>query len=188
VEAVIHPFVDTKRFNVEKRPDNFFLIVSRLEAHKRVDLAVEAFNELSLPLKIVGSGPEEAKLKAMARRNIEFLGWLPDTQVASLMSSCLAFLYPQEEDFGISALEAQASGRPVIALKRGGALETIVPGVTGEYFEEQSVSSLKGAVAQFRPERYTPSRIRAHAEQFSRQSFKKQFTGTIERIRSYHGI
>lgn len=188
VEEVIHPFVDVERFKVARRPDDFFLIVSRLEPHKRVDLAVAAFNELGLPLKVVGVGPMEAKLRATARPNIDFLGQLSDREVARLMSSCLAFIYPQEEDFGITALEAQASGRPVIAYKKGGALETIIPEVTGEFFAEQSVASLKEAIARFRPERYTPSRIRHHAEKFTRRSFKTKLTATIERLRSRHGI
>ena len=118
--------MDTHRFKPGDRKGDFFLIVSSLVPYKAVDLAVEAFNRLGYPLRIIGSGPEERRLRAMARSNVAFLGWQRDEVVAEAYSRCRALVFPGEEDFGIVPLEAMASGRPVIAYGRGGALETVV--------------------------------------------------------------
>ena len=123
---VIYPPVDTRRFKPGTKKGDFFLIVSSLVSYKAVDVAVEAFNRLGYPLRIIGSGPEEQRLRAMARSNVAFLGWQRDEVVAEAYSRCRALIFPGEEDFGIVPLEAMASGRPVIAFGRGGALETIV--------------------------------------------------------------
>lgn len=187
VAEVLYPPVEVERFQPSRRIESYFLIVSRLEPHKKVDLAVQAFNELKFPLKIVGDGPELRRLQAMAKPNVELLGRVSDESKLGLLSHCQAFIYPQEEDFGITAVEAMASGRPVIAYGKGGALETIVPGITGEFFSEHSASSLKAAVAKFNPTRYTSSRIAAHAAKFSKAHFKKNFTALVERNRTHHG-
>lgn len=185
--AIIYPPVELDRFRPVKNPDQYFLIVSRLEPHKSVDLAVAAFNKLGFPLKIVGNGPELPKLQALAKNNIEFLGRLDDRAVADLMARCRAFIYPQEEDFGISAVEAMAAGRPIIALEKGGARETIIPGRTGEFFAHQTATDLEQAVASFVPERYTASTIRRHAEKFSQDAFKKNWQEFMERTVKIHG-
>jgi len=181
VDAVIHPPVAVERFQTRKGFDNFFLIVSRLEPHKKVDLAIEACHRAGVPLKIVGEGPQESYLKGIAQSNVEFLGRLSDEKYAALMSRCAAFLYPQEEDFGISAVEAMAAGRPVIAYGQGGALETMVSGVTGEFFTPQTPEALSHALASFEPGRYTPSRIRSHAQQFAEERFRKEFGAFVHR-------
>ncbi len=188
VDEIIFPPVDIDIFQTTKNIEPYFLIVSRLEPHKKIDLAIHAFNELGLPLKIVGSGPQLGKLMAMAKSNIEFLGRASDAQKVALLARCQAFLYPHEEDFGITAIEAMASGRPVIAYAKGGALETIIPGINGELFFEQTTVSLKKAVASFNPKRYNSSRIVATAERYSKERFKKSFTRLAERSIRRYGI
>lgn len=173
--TVINPPVDTAHY----RPDpdsrgDYFLIVSRLIPYKRVDLAIEAFNRLGLPLKVVGAGRQEAELRGMAKGNVQFLGKMQDAELKQLYAGCKAFIFPGMEDFGITPLEAQASGRPVIAYGAGGALETVVPGVTGEFFKEQTAASLAEVVSRFNASDYDPAAIRRHAETFDKEVFKRR--------------
>ncbi|MEJ2347771.1 MAG: glycosyltransferase, partial [Patescibacteria group bacterium] len=147
---VIFPPVELERFKIDpknnKRKD-FFLVVSRLVSfYKKVDLAISAFNDLGLPLYVVGTGGSEKRLKAMAKGNIKFLGHLTDAKLADYYKKCTALVFPQEEDFGIVALEAQAAGAPVIAYKKGGALDTVIEGKTGVFFDKQTKESLIKAV------------------------------------------
>jgi len=188
---VIHPPVDTKRFRLRTEKENYFLIVSSFVPYKRVGLAVEAFNRLGYPLKIVGSGPVEKGLRSKARSNVEFLGWLPDEAVADRYSRCRALIFPGEEDFGIVPLEAMASGKPVIAYGRGGALETIIPynqdvnasreAPTGIFFQEQNSDSLIDAVERFcEIEReFDPAAIRNHTLHWDREIFKEKIKKCI---------
>jgi len=187
---VIHPPVDTNRFKIQGEKEDFFLIVASFAPYKKVGLAVTAFGQLGYPLKIIGSGPEEKRLKSMAPSNAEFLGWQPDEVVANCYSRCRALIFPGEEDFGIVPLEAMASGRPVIAYGKGGALETIVPysqknkrgkTPTGIFFYEQTVSSLVEAVKQFNKieKAFNPSAIRKYAQQWDRKIFKKKIKKSI---------
>ena len=147
---VVHPPVDTGRFAPQKGPKDYCLVVSALVPYKRVDLAILACNELKVPLKVVGSGPEEARLRAMAGDNIQFLGWRSDHELEDIYARAKALLFPGEEDFGITPLEAMASGCPVLALGRGGALETVrgqdSPSPTGRFFYEQNTQSLMQAM------------------------------------------
>lgn len=184
--TIIHPPVETSKFNLGNKIENYFLIVSRLRPYKRVDLAIEAFNALGFPLKIIGTGEEYRKLKKMAKKNIEFLGPLSDEEKASLLSRCIAFIHPQEEDFGITALEAMASGRPVIAYKKGGALETVIDGVTGIFFEDQTPWSLVDAVREFKPEVFDPKRIREYAMNFDTSIFKRKIAEFVEKSYKEH--
>jgi glycosyltransferase involved in cell wall biosynthesis len=172
--VVIHPPVRCKLFNIVDQDEDYFLILSRLVPYKRIDLAVKAFNELGLPLVIIGDGEEREKLEAMAKGNIQFLGRQSDEVIKEYYAKCRAFVFPGEEDFGITPLEAQASGRPVIAYGKGGALETVVDGVTGTFFDEQTTESLVNAVKKFEKMSFDKHEIRKHAETFDEEIFKKK--------------
>ncbi|MFH1172898.1 MAG: glycosyltransferase [bacterium] len=171
---LIHPPVETERFSINSQLGNYYLIGGRLVPYKRYDLAVQAFNKLGIPLKIFGEGPELAKLKKIAKDNIKFVGKVNDEQLSRLYAQCLAFIHPQEEDFGITAVEAMASGRPVIAYASGGALETVIDGVTGKFFDEQSWEALADTIIRFKPEEYNPQAIREHARKFDVEVFKRK--------------
>ncbi len=188
---VLHPPVDTKRFVLRNEKEDFFLIVSSLVPYKRVDLAIKAFNQLGFNLKIVGSGPEEKRLRSLARSNIQFLGWQPDKVVSEYYSKCRALIFPGEEDFGIVPLEAMASGKPVIAYGRGGVLETVISydrdgqennrAPTGLFFYEQEADSLIGAVKEFEKieKDFDPRAIRNHALRWDREIFKENLKKSI---------
>ena len=178
--TIIYPPVETARFHPADGYDDYFLVVSRLIPYKRIDLAVLAFNELGLPLKIVGEGRDRAALQSLARPNIEFVGWVDDEALQGLLSRTRAFIFPGLEDFGIAPLEAMAAGRPVIAYAGGGALDTVQPGVTGEFFTELTPESLAGVVREFDPTRYDPATIRRHAEQFDRAVFQQKLGQFVE--------
>jgi len=170
---VVYPPVSTDEFSISTAPKNAFLIGGRLVSYKRYDLVVEAFNRIGLPLIVFGSGPEEAKLRAMARSNISFVGRVTDDERARLYANALAFIHPQEEDFGITAVESMAAGRPVIAFKKGGATETVIDGVSGIFFEEQTWETLADTLLHFDEKTFNPNVIKAHAEQFSLLRFRK---------------
>jgi glycosyltransferase involved in cell wall biosynthesis len=176
---IIFPPVQTKKFSIAT-PENYYLIGGRLVGYKRYDIAIQAFNRLGIPLKIFGEGPALEKLKSMAKKNIEFLGSVSDREKAELYSKCLAFIHPQIEDFGITAIEAMASGRPVIAYGAGGALETIVPGQTGEFMDEQSWEELGTLVIRFEPEKYNPQTIKEYAAQFDEERFRNQIKDYVD--------
>lgn len=179
---VIYPPIRVSDFAISDKVDDYYLIVSRLRPYKRVDIAIQAFNNLKLPLKIIGGGSEYRKLKNMARSNIEFLGELSDKDRNYHLSRCKAFLYPQIEDFGITALEAMASGRPVIAYAGGGALETVVEGETGTFFEEQTWESLAHKILRFDDKHYNKKIIREHAKKFDEEEFKLKIQNFINSL------
>ncbi len=171
---VIYPPVEVAKYQPAQMQENFYLIVSRLNSYKKIDLAVEAFNRLGLALKIIGSGPYLHSLKAMAKPNIEFLGRLGDKEVAEYYAFCKALIFPGEEDFGIVPVEANAAGRPVIALRKGGALDTIIEGVNGLFFEESTVESMIKAIQPFEAGKFyfDPQVIRKQAMRFDKEVFK----------------
>jgi glycosyltransferase involved in cell wall biosynthesis len=174
---VIHPPVNVEQFFVSEKDEGYYLIVSALVPYKRVDLAIEAFNVLGERLLVVGTGPESKRLQSIANRNIQFLGWQSDVQLSRLYAGCRAVIFPGIEDFGIVPLEAMASGKPVIAFGKGGALETVVDdprSPTGLFFHEQSVQALKDAMVKFSTSRFDPLTIRSHAERFARPLFKER--------------
>jgi glycosyltransferase involved in cell wall biosynthesis len=147
--------------------------------YKRVDLAVEAFRGMNEKLIVAGSGPELNRLKAAAGPNVEFPGFVPDDQLPGLYANCRAFLFPGYEDFGLTPLEAQAAGRPVIAYAKGGALETVVDGKTGAFFHEQTPDALREAISRFDPQTADPRDIRRHALQFDTGVFKEKIHSFI---------
>lgn len=171
---VIYPPTETDKFYLSKDIGDYFLLISRFRPYKKIDLAIQAFNKLKIPLKIIGSGEDEG-LRKMAKSNIEFLGIVSDEEKARYLSHCRAFIFPQEEDFGLTAVEAMASGRPVIAYRAGGALETVVEGITGKFFDEQNWQSLAEAVIKFNADDFNPEIIRQHALKFSQDNFQKNF-------------
>jgi len=153
-----------------------FLIVSRLAQYKRIDLAILACNKLNLNLKIIGTGRDEKRLKRMAGKTIEFLGFVEDKQVADYFLDCQAFLFPGEDDFGITPIEAMSYGKPVLALGKGGVLESIIPGKTGEFFAEETVEALAKTIQNFKPDRYRAEDCIKQAQKFSKDNFKKNFS------------
>lgn len=171
---VVYAPVDTNFYTPGNEDGNYYLIVSRLVGYKRVDLAIEAFNELGFPLIVIGNGSEYKKYKKMAKRNITFLGRLSDEEVRDYYRGCKALIFPGEEDFGLTPIEAQACGRPVIAYGKGGTLETIIEESTGVFFYEQSVQALKEAVFKFEnnEKNFDKRLIREHATEFSIDGFK----------------
>ena len=177
--AVIHPPVDTARFRVSTDNEGYFLILSALVPYKRVDLAVLAFNELGLPLRVVGGGPELERLRALAAPNIRFDGAVDDADIERAYAGCVALLFPGEEDFGIVPVEAMASGKPVIAYRKGGAMETVVDGLSGTFFDEQRTASLTAAVRRFRAQDFDPAAIRRHAERFDRAVYKTKMDAFV---------
>ena len=176
---VIYPPVEINKFKISAEPSNYFLTGGRLVPYKRFDLIITVFNRLGWPLKIFGTGPEEAKLKAMAKSNIEFMGLVNDEEKANLYSHAQAFIHPQVEDFGITAVESMAAGRPVIALGQGGAVETVIPGLSGLLFPEQTWESLMDTLLKFNSSAFEPAKIREHAETFSLENFKKQISQSV---------
>jgi glycosyltransferase involved in cell wall biosynthesis len=171
---VIYPPVKTDLLYSSKNIKDYFLMTGRFLPYKRFDLAIEAFNYLGWPLYLVGDGPERKKLQKKARSNIKFVGLVSDQKLKEYFAHCQAFIFPQEEDFGITALEAMASGRPVIAFKAGGALETIKENITGLYFTDQTAQSLIEALLKYKEISWDGQRIRNHALNFDEKLFKER--------------
>lgn len=180
--VVIPPPVEVDRFPFDPAalPGEYFLSLGRLAPYKRVDLAIEACNRLRLPLVVIGSGRAEKQLKAMAGPTIRFLDRLSDVEVLPYLARCRALIFPGEEDFGITPLEAQACGRPVIAYGAGGALASVVEGITGAFFAEQTVESLVAALAAFDASRYDARAIHEHALAFDKPRFQRRILQCIE--------
>jgi glycosyltransferase involved in cell wall biosynthesis len=179
--TVINPPVNFDKFFLSQKSEDYFLIVGRLMAYKRFDIAIEAFNQLGLKLKIIGRGPEEKRLKKISNSNIEFLGRVTDEELSSYYANCQAFIFPQEEDFGIVAQEALASGRPVIAFQGGDIPEHLEDGKTGIIFSQQNTSSIIKAVERFRNINFNYQYIRQGAKKFDRKIFKKKIREYIEK-------
>jgi glycosyltransferase involved in cell wall biosynthesis len=179
---VIYPPVDVERFAALEERDGYFLTVSRLVAHKRVDLVVDAFSRLGLPLVVVGDGPQRAALQRSAAANVRFLGYRPDAEVADLMGRARAFVHAGEEDFGIALVEAQAAGCPVIAFAGGAVSETITDGVHGLLFAEQSADGLVEAVTRFEREGrcFDRAELRRNAARFRTERFQDEFSRWVD--------
>src|SRR5262249_54980056 len=146
--------------------EEYFLIVSRLVPYKRIDLAISAFNQLKLPLRIIGTGRDEPRLRRLAGPSIRFMGRQSSEEISAQMAACRALIFPGEEDFGITPVEVESCGRPVIAYGAGGALASVVPGKTGVFFTPQTAEALAGVVAEFKDDCFDPPTIRRHALAF----------------------
>jgi glycosyltransferase involved in cell wall biosynthesis len=180
---VIYPPVDTTRFRLHEDKDSYYVAMSRLVEYKQMDVIVRAFSEMpDKELIVIGDGPEYDRLKEAAGPNVSLLGYQPDEAVQHYMQRARAFVFAAEEDFGIVPVEAQACGTPVIAYGKGGAKETVIPDITGIFFNEQSVESLMGAVKRFEAhrEQFDPYQIRQHAEKFSSERFREELSQTVE--------
>jgi glycosyltransferase involved in cell wall biosynthesis len=179
---VVHPPVDTALFgSMPRRDQGYFLAGGRLVPYKRIDLVVAAANSLGAPVKIFGDGPELQRLRAAAWPNVQFVGQVDDATKAELYAGATAYLHPQEEDFGITAVEAMAAGCPVIAYRAGGAEETVIEGVTGTFIARQDWRALAKAMREFRPEQFVAERIRAHAARFGEETFRTHVRAAVGR-------
>jgi len=193
--VVIYPPISNFKFQISNKipnskfqiPNNYYLIVSRLYKHKNIDIAIEAFAKLNLPLVIIGDGPEKKRLlrycaTALRAKNIQFLGFVPDEELPYYYQNCRAFIMPQEEDFGLTPIEAMSFGKPVLALKKGGALETLREGVTGEFFDDPIPEALADGVRRLNENyrNYRPDLIKSQAKQFSTDIFRKQILGLTQ--------
>jgi len=178
--VVIYPPIKTNLFQISSDLDSYFLMVGRSLPYKRFDLGIEVFNRLGWPLKIIGDGPERKNLQRQAKDNIEFVGLVSDEELKEYYAHCQALVFPQEEDFGMMVVEAMSAGRPVIAYRAGGALETIEEGVTGLFFEEQTPEHLIKTLKEFKSTDFNPELIRKKAMEFDEERFKEKIKGFIE--------
>jgi len=180
--AIIYPPVETEKFYISDKQEDYFLAGCRLVPYKRIDNIISAFKESGLKLKIFGDGIDKERLRAIAdgAPNIEFLDRVSDETRSELYSKCQAYINPQKEDFGITVVEAMASGRPVIALRAGGAVETVISGQTGVFIESDSPQAIAEAVKNFDSSKFNPAEIRNHASQFSVDNFKGKIKCFIE--------
>jgi glycosyltransferase involved in cell wall biosynthesis len=172
--AMIAPPIDCGRFVVGRGEGDYYLIVSRLIPYKRIDIAIEACKRVGARLKIAGQGRDRERLESIAGGSplVEFLGYVPDAEMPGLWAGCRAFIFPGEEDFGITPLEANAAGRPVVAYAAGGPLDTVVEGRTGRFFAEPTADSLAAVLASLDPAEFEPAALRAHAESYDVPVFK----------------
>lgn len=180
--TVIYPPVDVERFSISPNRDKYFITVSRLVPYKRIDLLVQAFNHLKLPLLIIGDGPARKGIEKIAGKTITILGYVPPHEMEIYLSKARAFVFSAEEDFGIVNVEAQAAGVPVIAYGRGGALETVIDNETGLFFYRQTIDAVVNAIERFcaMEDRFDPKVIRHNAERFPRSRFEHEFKAFVD--------
>ncbi|MGB9911651.1 MAG: glycosyltransferase [Microgenomates group bacterium] len=179
--VVINPPVEILNFKFEISNLKYYLAGGRLEKPKNFDLIVKAFNQLGWPLKIYGRGSQEEYLRKIAKKNVEFLGWVTEEEKWRLLAGCKAFICAAtDEDFGITPLEAMAVGRPVIAFRGGGYLETVIERKTGEFFDKLTVEALVDVLKKFNPQKYSPSFCRRHAKKFSKEEFIKKIKNFVK--------
>ena len=177
---VINPPVDIEKFSIDDKKEDYFLMVGRLMTYKRFDIVIEAFNKLNWPLKIIGRGPDEKRLRKIAGPSIKFTGRLSDDELAKTYARAKAFIFPQEEDFGIVAIEAMASGKPIIAFRGGDIIEHAREGREALYFDEQTPEALTEVLQKFNPDNFDPHKIREKALPFERELFKAKIKNYVE--------
>ncbi len=180
--AIIYPFVDLAFWEPTAEKQDYFLLAGRLQAHKKNELVIEIFNELGLTLHVAGTGRQEEYLKSIAKSNIKFLGKISDAQLRNEYSGALAYIYPQVEDFGLMPLEASACGTATLALNKGGSLETIVPGVTGEFFSSYDKAEIKQAILAWDYKKYSKENLQQQAKKFGKEKFKNEFTEFLTKL------
>jgi glycosyltransferase involved in cell wall biosynthesis len=180
--TVIYPPVDVNKFELCEKKEDFYMTASRMVPYKKIDMIVEAFSKTDKKLIVIGTGPDMEKIKAKAGKNIELMGYQSDEVMIDMMQRAKAFIFAAEEDFGITPVEAQACGTPVICLGRGGTKETVIDMVTGVHFMEQSIDALLEAVDKFEKniDRFVPSNIRQNALRFSKERFEKEIKEFVE--------
>jgi len=180
--VVIYPPIEVKKYKFSEIKEDFYLVVSRLKGYKRVDIAVKAFNILGKKLLIVGTGEDEGNLRKISRKNIKFLGTVSDSELLDLYSRAKSLIFTGKEDFGLTPIEAQASGTPVVAYTEGGASETIISGRTGFFFDRQEPEVLVEVIKEFEKKHLGPIRCRENAERFDFKNFKKDISSFIENV------
>lgn len=189
IAPVIYPALGLKVRPKKSQKNDYFLVVSRLVKYKRIDIAIKACSSLGLPLKIIGTGSEEAQLKALAGPTVEFLGSLTDAELIGYYNDCCALIFPGLEDFGLTVVEAQAYGKPVIAYKAGGVLETVISGKTGEFFSPQTADALekklqlllkKGKISLGKKRNKYRTKAKENAKRFTHESFKNELLSFIK--------
>ncbi|ADR19080.1 glycosyltransferase family 4 protein [Calditerrivibrio nitroreducens] len=180
--TVIYPPVDVDKFKLYEKKEDFYMTASRMVPYKKIDLIVEAFSQTNKKLIVIGTGPDMEKIKAKAGRNIELMGYQSDEVMIEMMQRAKAFVFAAEEDFGITPVEAQACGTPVICLGKGGTKETVIDMLTGVYFMEQTVGALLEAVDKFEKNSssFDPKKIRENALRFSRDRFEREIKNFVE--------
>jgi glycosyltransferase involved in cell wall biosynthesis len=186
--VVVFPPVDVERFRADTHPEEFFLVVSRLNSYKRIDLAVSACTVLGLPLVVVGDGPDRVALEKIAGPTVRFVGRLPDAAVATLFERCRAFILPGMEDFGLTPLEANAAGRPVVAFGAGGVLDTVRDGETGVLFRDETSYALGRALMAVAARPWDPALLRAHAESFAEPVFVARLRAALDAALASSGL
>jgi glycosyltransferase involved in cell wall biosynthesis len=183
---IIYPPVENKSKTSDQKPEikDYFLMVSRLSPYKKVDVAVEAFNKLGLPLVIIGTGKQEKYLRRIAQPNIKILGWQDEETIQKYYQNALGFIFPCEDDFGIAPVEAMLAGVPVIAYRKGGVLETVQEDVTGEFFDAQTPEVLADGIRRFmlNKDKYNKDIIRKRAEEFSKERFEREIKEYVNKI------
>ena len=177
--TVIYPPVDVEKFKLNENKEDFYLTASRMVPYKKIDLIVEAFSQTDKKLIVIGTGPDMEKIRSFAGKNVEFLGFAPDDVLLDHMQRAKGFVFAAEEDFGIVPVEAQACGTPVICLGKGGTKETVIDGVTGIHFQEQTVAELLKAIEKFEQTTFHPIQIREHALKFSKERFEKEIEAFV---------
>lgn len=180
--TIIFPPVNIDSFALTPENDGYYLVASRLLGYKRIDIVIQAFARNGKRLVVVGDGPDRKRLESMAAPNIQFIGWVSRSDFVTYMQRAYALIFPGLEDFGITPVEANACGKPVLAYAGGGALETIIRQETGLFFAEQTPFAINDTLEEFESTRWNSSRIRSHAERFSERRFHNEFNAFVEKV------